>query len=203
MKKIFYLLAMLLTLNSCSSLMTMYNVELTQVESPENARKQYGETKIVTQNDEGTTKYSYTDDYIQIAWRVGTDRFYFDLKNRTSHTIKIDWDAISYIDIEGRTQRVIHTGTKYIDKNNAQAKTNLPRNASIVDILMPVDNIIYSAYIGWRVANLIPSFYDTQELQQAHQNQYLGRKMYILFPIEIEGITNDYIFEFNIQNVVQ
>ena len=69
MKKFFLLVIASLLLSSCGSLfkVTSYSTSLVSVESPENAKVKYGETKIVTNtSDDGISKYTYEDDYINI-----------------------------------------------------------------------------------------------------------------------------------------
>ena len=84
---------------SCVSLVptSKYVVNLSAVESPENAKVQFGETKVVTFNEGDVQKYRYEDDYINIVWFVGYKEFNFSLTNKSNHTIKINWDDVSYV----------------------------------------------------------------------------------------------------------
>ena len=99
---------------SCGTMMqtSKYVVNLSAVESPENARVQFGETKVVTFTDGDKQKYRYEDDYINIVWFMGYKEFDFSLTNKSDHTIKINWDDISYVDINGNVGRVMHSGVK-------------------------------------------------------------------------------------------
>lgn len=72
-----------LCLTSCGafkSYVASYSVGLSTVESPADAKQQFGETKVVTFNEEGVSKYRYEDDYIDIVWFVGSKQFNFTLK---------------------------------------------------------------------------------------------------------------------------
>ena len=124
MKKIFVLLLGFgLLMQSCGSLtsyMASYSVGLSSVESPADAKQQFGETKVVSFTDEqGIDKYRYEDDFIEVIWYVSATQFNFDLKNKSGHTIKINWDDISYVDINGSAGRVMHAGVKFAEKNNS------------------------------------------------------------------------------------
>lgn len=91
----------LLMLTSCGALKSYvadYSVGLATVESPADAKQQFGETKVVTFDEEGVSKYRYEDDYIDIVWFVGSKQFNFTLKNKSGHTLKINWDDVSYVD---------------------------------------------------------------------------------------------------------
>lgn len=177
---------------SCGTMMqtSKYVVNLSAVESPENARVQFGETKVVTFKDGDVQKYRYEDDFINIVWFVGYKEFDFSLTNKSDHTIKINWDDISYVDINGNVGRVMHSGVKYIDRNSSQPATSIPKRASITDLLMPTENVYYVSgqYGGWRESPLIPASYN--------QGGAEGKTMTILMPIMIENVQNDYTFEF-------
>lgn len=203
MKKILFIATAAMLLQSCVSVhLATYDIKLSQVEAPQNAKEQFGETKIVSYQEGDQNKYKYSDAYIDIVWHVGIDRLYFDVKNNTTHTIKIDWDAISFIDTDNRACRVIHSGIKYTDKNNSQATTSLPRGASMNDILMPVENILWRGS-SWEVANLIPSYYKNTKVLEENKDKYVGKKMSVAFPIEIEGVVNEYLFEFTVESFVK
>lgn len=181
-----------LIVQSCGTMLqtSKYVVNLSAVESPENAKVQFGETKVVTFKEGDVQKYRYEDDYIDIVWYVGYNDFHFSLTNKSDHTIKINWDDISYVNIKGNVGRVMHSGVKYIDRNNSQPATSIPKRASITDLLTPTDNVYYISgqYGGWRQAPLIPSSYN--------QGGAEGMTMTIMMPIMIENVQNDYTFEF-------
>lgn len=195
-----------LLMQSCGALKSYYanySIGLSSVESPANAKQQFGETKVVNFKDGEISKYRYEDDYINIVWYVSQTHFNFDLTNKSGHTIKINWDDVSYVDIDGKVGRVMHAGVKYVDRNSSQPATTIPKNATISDLLTPTDNVYYSNYIGWTESRLIPSYYSTQESLDISAPGYVGKKMTILMPIMIENIQNDYVFEFSVDELLQ
>ncbi len=181
-----------LTIQSCVSMIptSKYDVNLSAVESPKNANIQYGETKVVSFNEGDKQKYRYEDDYIDIVWYVGYKEFNFLLTNKSDYTIKINWDDISYVDLNGTVGRVMHSGVKYIDRNNSQPSTSIPKKANISDILIPTNNVYFASgqYGGWREQPLIPTSYNSGGAE--------GKTMRILMPIMIQDVQNDYTFEF-------
>ena len=72
-----------------------YSVSLCKVEQPEDAKQQFGETKIVSSNDENLTKYTFEDEYIRISWYLTRTSLHFLLTNKSQHSIKIPWDDMS------------------------------------------------------------------------------------------------------------
>ena len=194
----------LFSLQSCytTSYGTIYNIGLSSVESPADAKKQFGETKVVNylDDEDNISKYKYEDDFVDMVWYVTNERFMFDLKNKTKYSIKINWDEVTYVDANGEAKRVIHQGVKYTNRNDTQAITTIPRGAKVSDFLVPTDNIVYSSNIGWYETNIIPVSFSTREKAENSLDKYKGEKMSILMPLQIENIQNDYIFEFEIGN---
>lgn len=181
-----------------------YSVGLATVESPANAKQQFGETKVVSFDEEGVSKYRYEDDYIDIVWYVGPKQFNFTLKNKSGRTLKINWDDVSYVDVNGQVGRVMHSGVKYTDRNNSQPATSIPKGASISDILMPTENVYFDSgeFGGWMENYLIPCVYKTPEAFKAEAPSLVGKTMTVMMPIMIENVQNDYTFTFNIDKLV-
>ncbi len=205
MKKLVLLFGLLALLTSCgTTYQARYAVGLNSVESPADAKQQFGETKVVNFTEADLTKYRYEDDYIDIVWYVGQKQFNFVLKNKSNHTIKINWDDISYVDIKGNTGRVMHSGVKYVDRNASQPASSIPKGASLSDILLPVDNVYFVSgqYGGWREKLLIPAYYQSKEAMEQEAPTYVGKQMKILMPISIESVQNDYTFVFNIDELL-
>ena len=192
---------------SCGALKSYvanYSVGLATVESPADAKQQFGETKVVSFNEEGVSKYRYEDDYINIVWYVGLKQLNFTLKNKSGHTLKINWDDVSYVDVKGQVGRVMHSGVKYTDRNSSQPATTVPKGASISDILLPTENVYYVSgqYGGWREKYLIPCVYNDAATRDAQASSYVGKTMTIMMPIMIENVQNDYTFTFNIDKLL-
>lgn len=119
--------AMMTSCGAFKSYVATYSVGLKTVESPANAKQQFGETKVANFQDGTTNKYRYEDDYINIVWYVSPKQFNFDLTNKSGHTLKVNWDDISYVDYTGKTGRVMHAGVKYTDRNNSQPASTVPK----------------------------------------------------------------------------
>ena len=193
--------------NSCGafkSYVASYSVGLSEVESPKDAKQQFGETKVVTFDENGINKYRYEDDFIDIVWYVDSKQFNFTLTNKSGHTIKINWDDISFVDINGQVGRVMHSGVKYTERNNSQPATTIPKGASISDLLLPTNNVYYVSgqYGGWNERYLIPCVYQTPDAFNKEASTYVGKTMTIMMPIMIENVQNDYTFTFNIDKLL-
>ena len=135
---------------------------------------------------------------------MGLKQFNFTLKNKSGHTLKINWDDVSYVDVKGQVGRVMHSGVKYADRNSSQPATTVPKGASISDILLPTDNVYYVSgqYGGWRETYLVPCVYKTPEAFNSEAPSLVGKTMTVMMPIMIENVQNDYTFTFNIDKLL-
>lgn len=180
----------ILSMTSCYPKRAFYTVELQTVESPTNAKQQFGQTKVVNFSNVGGNKNVFEDEFINILWDVKASKFNFVLTNRSNHPIKIDWDNISYVDYQG-----------YAGEVNQQTTSVVPQGAKGADILLPKKNIRlvewkYGHY--WKENTLIPSTYKTKRERAEKAPTYTGKTMSVLLPIMIEGVQNDYYFTFEI-----
>lgn len=185
MKKIYFALFLLpILLNSCSSVYSYYSAILDTTESPT--------IKVENCNNH------FNDEFIDIVWNVSDKAFGFVLENKTKQSLKINWNDISYVDMNGYVDRVIHQGVKLINKNSeSQIPTTLPGNSKISDILVPTKNISWWSGGSWNYECLIKC--ETclkRDINYTDTSYYFGKTMKILFPIEIGGEKKDYNFEF-------
>lgn len=203
MKKILFSLFVAATITSCGfGPYISYNVGLSNVEAPTDAKTQFGDTKIVKLDVDGKTNYKYEDDYIDISWFVNGTQFAFVLKNKSNYSFKIPWDDVAYINTSGSTGRVMHSGVKYIDRNNSQPASVVPKGASLSDIVIPTDNVYYVSgqYGGWREGRLFNFAIDKNDFENA-KIPFIGKTVRVLFPVIIQDVKNEYVFEFKIEDI--
>lgn len=221
LKQNFFLLLMLsiiALMTSCGTskiYMARYDVGLTSVETPSDAKDPYGELKITKVEDQTTdeknnllliNRYEYSDKYIGITWTYNTTQFEFELKNLSGHTIRINWDDVTFMDYSGNISRVMHKGVKYVERENPQGSISIPNGGILQDIIVPNSNVYFSKGISgytpsqWKQAAIIPCYFNNKEdMENAILNEiWIGKTVRILFPMEIEGVKNDYTFEFTV-----
>lgn len=181
-----------------------YNIGLKQVERPVEAKERYGEQKVKRIEENGTAKYSFEDEMVRIVWIPTASELSFVLTNKTAHSIKIVWDEAAFVNPDGISQRVIHAGVKYIDRNTSQPPTVVVRKATITDLIIPSDNIYYVSGQdgGWRSAPLFLSESGPNaEKLKLKTGKYIGKTVQVLLPLQIEDVVNEYIFVFEVQGV--
>lgn len=192
--------------------MVIYDVGLSSVESPSDTKNPYGSYDTIrisnqqtfknNKNAQITDKYRYTDKYIDIIWWYSTTQFKFELTNRSAYTIKINWDDITYVDYTGNISRIMHKGVKYVDCEKNQGSINIPKDGRLNDIIVPTSNVYFNQ--KFEQQPLIPCYYKTQQAMENDiiNKTWIGKKVHILFPFEIEGTKNDYTFEFTVNGIL-
>lgn len=202
MKQIAIMLAVVVALVGCVTYYhATYQIPLVSVERPEDAADRYGAVKIETVDEGGVTKYGFSDDLVSIVWNAGETQFDFVLSNKTDHSIKIIWDEAAFIDRDGTTSRVMHTGVKYVDRNNSQPPTVVPRGGTVTDVIVPTDRVYYSSSEyggGWNIAPMLPITAQSEESMQMTVDELKGKTIQILLPLGIEDVVNEYIFVFRV-----
>ena len=162
-----------------------YFTKLIKVEKPDNPEIQFGEIKTISDD---LTRYSYEDNYLSLVILGLSDRFTFSLLNKSQYSLKLLWDDASFVDIDGSTSKVIHTGISFSEREMSQTATTIIRGASIEEDVIPTRNI-YLSDIGkeWKVK----SYYPSEPLAGSKHVQ-------LMLPIQIKGVTNEYVFIFDI-----
>lgn len=163
-----------------------YLVALTSVERPQQAKDRYGPQTLSTVQDSGVTKYSFEDSLVSVVILPLEKEFDFVMTNKTDHTIKLVWDDAAFVNIDGESGRVIHSGIKLIDKEKPQPPSIIVRGGKLADIAVPSAHIAW-VYNDWFTGPLIPRNADVS-----------GKQIQLLLPIEIEGVENDYLFTFSV-----
>ena len=174
----------------------IYDVGLSEVERPADATKRYGEHKIVSFEEGEETKYRFEDEMVEMVLFVDKKKISFSLLNKTKHSIQIVWDESVYIDQNGRRNRVMHQGVKYINKSQPQPPSIVARGATIEDVVIPADNV-HLVGSSWRVYPLLP--YSSEDATDA--KNLIGEKLQVLLALQIQGVVNEYIFSFTINDV--
>ena len=165
---------------------------LSEVEKPTNSNVRYGETTIIPSED-GISKFSYKDDFIDIIIFADESNFNFVLKNISDSSIKIIWDDAVFVNFDGSTEKVMHKGIKFSEKNAAQPATTIIKNAKWEDTVTPTHLVYYresTKYTegGWDKKSMYPK-----------EKALKPGQVKLMLPIQLKDIVNEYIFVFDVQ----
>lgn len=158
--------------------------KLSKVVKPDNPEIQYGDIKIITDSLE---KYCYEDNTIDITMFVLDNNIDFKLKNKSQHSLKIIWNEGVFVDENGSTSAIVHGDIKVINAEKEQIPTTIIRGANLEDIVVPIRNIYWDDNINkWQFKSIEPilKWDETRQIQ-------------MMLPIQIKGVTNEYVFIFD------
>ena len=197
-----------------------YAVKLASVERPKETKDRWGESEEIKLSADN--KYSFQDSLIASFFMVSKDRVSFEIRNQTDNSIKIVWDESAFINIDGSSERVMHSGVKYTEMSNSHPSTVIAAHGHITDMIIPTSRIyydegIYTRYYtkkaSWKHHNLLSPYLDILEqlpgepepieVSAEFQNavkEVVGKNFGILLPIEIQGVVNEYTLWFEIMD---
>jgi hypothetical protein len=139
-----------------------------------------------------------------VTFRVNMSEKYIKLvvANNSTVLLKVLWDEGAYIDERGNAHRIIHTGTKFIDKEKAQVPSVVPKDSQISEIIAPADYIEYNeATLSWDYSPLISFSSEYKTANDARESlEYIG-PVKLMIPLESNGVRQEYTFTFTIGNI--
>ena len=143
---------------------------------------------------------SYKDELLSVTWMIDRNKTNFTIKNSASGSIKILWDEMAFVGLNGESHRVIHKGIKYSEKEKEQAPSIVARNAEWHDLIIPADKIYYQkSWEKWSAYPFVDDFlYSPEDESTKHPN---GKKIQILLPVIINEKRHEYQFVFEIENI--
>jgi len=151
----------------------------------------------ILENDTLSFVLSYEDDIIRTKWNFGDSELILTLENLTDNTIKIIWDDAAFIGMNEIAGRIMHTGTSYLDRNDFQPPTIIPKKTKVIEYIVPTENIYFGSY-GWIEGRLF--IYHIDYLKKLIDN-YTGKNIKLLIPIVIGDKKIEYIFNFKVKYV--
>lgn len=138
----------------------------------------------------------FDDNFISVSFLISKEQIAFTLDNKTAGPIKIDWNQVSYVDVLGKSHKVMHSGVKYINREEPQAPTVIPPSAKIEDIVFPTDYVYYDGEWRdgeWREKPLFP--------EAPEAKLYKGQSFGVFMPLEINKVIKNYFFTFKIEDI--
>ena len=178
-----------------------YEMQLVSVQRPAKAQERYGPQALSTVAESSVTRYSFEDNLVRVVILASGGRVGFDVKNKTDNVIKLPWNEAALVDIDGKSQQVMHNGMKYTECMSPKAPSVLPPKGSLDDEVIPCSNVRFG-YSSWIVSDLVPGTLveaaDTARAMTAARG-YLGKQIRVLLPLQIEDVVNDYVFTFEVK----
>ena len=177
MKKIIYLFS-LIALASCTTVQDVsYKLSIIEVDKPQDHEIAYGDRQKLTLS--GKENYTYSNTTYDITFDKGEgSNIVVCVRNKSAHTIVVDWDCVEYVDTTGTVQPTKKVVTAH----------RIPSGAQAIGKISTGDKAI-----------LFESEPDAKI--QKRKEAYIGKQIKMLIPIEIRGSRNEYLFTLVIDDV--
>ena len=168
-----------------------FTIKLTKVEGGKVASLSGGR---ITASERTST---FEDPILRIEFDKAIDtQIEFVMRNKTNSPLTILWNESSYIDTNGQSHKVMHKGTRLIERNEEIVPTVIPPKSFISDLIAP------ASYTFWRegVTGYVSSKWKTNKLigdGQATEGKTLG----VFLSIRSGEMKDNYLFSFTIETI--
>ncbi|MDI3503587.1 MAG: hypothetical protein PWP64_523 [Candidatus Cloacimonadota bacterium] len=178
---------------SDDKMIVKYDVELSMVRKASDINQRYQAPVADTLE---IVRYAYEDDLFRSIWSMNEAGWNLVLYNKSEATLTIDWDKVTYMDVDNIGHKVLASGTKYSMRNEAQTPAVLPRRGNLTETLVSADHVYQSSTGIWTKRPLWP-------VDFAEAQRYKGKSVRLIVPFTVEGLTAQYEFIFTIKDVRQ
>ncbi|MFZ1423839.1 MAG: hypothetical protein WAS55_08450 [Saprospiraceae bacterium] len=141
---------------------------------------------------------AYNDSIIDAEFWFTRSSLEFSIKNKTKSTLKVIWDEAAFVQF-GESQRIMHLGTKYIDRSQNQPASSIPPGASITDQVTPTNNVSFDSGkygSGWKTKDIFELMDGMGNDYRENKGKYDNTEIGFYLPIETKGNRLEYNFTF-------
>jgi hypothetical protein len=121
---------------------------------------------------------------MEVGWSVSRKELAFVAENRANRAIRILWDGAAIVDGTGLSHRVMHSGVRFMKRDQAQPPSTIVPGTRISDMVFPPDLVSFDH--DWKRHNLFSVFDISKTIQ-------------VLLPYEVAGSTVELLFTFQIR----
>lgn len=186
-----------------------FGMSLASVDRPAEPGRRYGAVERVGQivrEERDFPKFVYKDSNIGLAIVPVKEGIEFELENLTSHAEKIVWDDVVFVDFDKTSHRVMHSGVRYLDRSLSQQPSVVAPGKLLKDIILPINRVSDATTVGFVHDPLFGMLVrecsgESEARFQGRAESLKGAAFAILLPIEIAGVVNEYMLNFEIGTV--
>lgn len=152
-------------------------------------------------------RMSFNDGRIDITFSNGYNKMDFVIENKTGKTISLDWDGAVWVNFNGYTDGVIHSGNSYLNKGISRAPSNIISGTKLSDLVAPKSKLdnqgsLWSIFAGMFEYNMWePYKVQAKRFMRKHASEHIGKKFTIMLPITIDGEVKEYRFTFVLDEI--
>ncbi|MCB5286594.1 MAG: hypothetical protein LHW64_02170 [Candidatus Cloacimonetes bacterium] len=179
--------------SSADKMIVKYDVELSMVRKASDINQRYQAPVADTM---GVVRYAYEDDLFRSIWSATEAGWNVVLYNKSEKPLMIDWDEVSYMDVDNIGHRVLVSGTKLTERDNPQTPAVIARRGNITENLFSADHV-YKSSTGLLAKRPLWS------IDYTEAKRYEGKKVRLMIPFTVDGLSAQYEFVFTIKKVSQ
>ena len=187
-----------------------YDISLLSVEKSTGSEKVYEKQRIEIVLEAGITKFYFEDDMMRIKWRPAPNDIVFVVHNKTDNPVKIVWDEGKFIDAEGVTHKLLHSGIGYEERNDFHPPTIVYAKDTLEDFVYPADcwqkeesgRKSHKNQGHWKRGSfLLTQIRGTAEELRTKAEPFVGKTFQVILALQINGVRTDYVCTFIVNNV--
>jgi hypothetical protein len=139
----------------------------------------------------------FQDRNVSVSFAVAEQGFEMHFENLSPHDVKILWERAEYTDVNRQTQRLMHSGVRFPDRNNPIPDQFVLSRSSVEETVIPINNVY-----------MLPQKkgYDIRPLFQLESDGAAGLKgksIIIFIPVEVNRQIIPYNFKIEISDSVK
>ena len=187
-----------------------YDISLISVEKSTGTEKVYEKQRIETVLEEGIPKFYFEDEVVRIKWRLTSNDIVFVVHNKADNPVKIIWDEGKFIDAEGVTHKLLHSGIGYEERNDFHPPTIVYAKDTLEDFVYPADcwqkeesgRKSHKNQGHWKRGSFLPTqIRGTAEELRTKAEPFVGKTFQVILALQINGVRTDYVCTFIVNNV--
>jgi hypothetical protein len=139
----------------------------------------------------------FKDKNLSVSFAVGEQGFEMHFENLSPHDVKILWDRAEYTDVSRQSQRLMHSGVRFPDRNNPIPDQFVLSRSSVQETVIPISNVyLLPQRKGYDIHPLFP-------LESGVAAGLKGKSVILFIPVEINRQIIPYNFKIEITDSVK
>ncbi len=150
------------------------------------------------QTEPSSAQFNFRDRDLSFYFRPSPTALYFRVENLQGRPVYLQWDDCRFYDVNGRTEKVAHSTTRWQDRFSPLVQTQVPPQQQYGDYVFPMDYLVDPGTTGGADEQphlpLVP--------EDTSAPTYSGRSFGVDLVFLIEDRPRTYPFRFQIQSVI-
>ena len=143
----------------------------------------------------GSDRFTFQDRDLSFYFRPAPDALYFQVENRQDRPVWIDWDRSVFHDPREGTGQIAHATTRWADRFNVQAPTQIAGLQRYGDYVLPMDYLVDPAGSDEQLHRpLLP--------EDTTAPQFSDKQFGVDLVLRIEDQPRTYSFRFKVASVI-